>query len=79
MVVKRPSFIVLSQSAIAIVVLLVFFKQISVRGQSHKAGSIRRISDYSPYPKGILPSNLNSEVDRVLREIDTIEGRALAR
>src|SRR5450755_4434506 len=73
MVVKRPSFIVLSQSAIAIVVLLVCFKQ------SHKAGSIRRISDYSPYPKGILPSNLNSEVDRVLREIDTIEGRALAR
>src|SRR5271167_2856378 len=70
---------VLSQSAIAIVVLLVFFKQISVRGQSHKAGSIRRISNYSPYPKGILPSNLNSEVDRVLREIDTIEGRALAR
>src|SRR5271163_2776154 len=79
MVVKRPSFIVLSQSAIAIVVLLVFFKQISVRTQSHKVGSIRRISDYSPYPKGILPSNLDSEVDRVLREIDTLEGRALAR
>src|SRR5271168_1820457 len=70
---------VLSQSAIAIVVLLVCFKQISVRTQSHKAGSIRRISDYSPYPKGILPSNLNSEVDRVLREIDALEGRALAR
>jgi len=70
---------VLSQSAIAIVVLLVCFKQISVRTQSRKAGSIRRISDYSPYPKGILPSNLNSEVDRVLREIDALEGRALAR
>ena len=79
MTVKRPSFMVLSQSAIAIVVLLVCFKQISVRTQSHKVGSIRRISDYGPYPKGILPSNLDSEVDRVLREIDTLEGRALAR
>src|SRR6266481_7775991 len=35
--------------------------------------------DYNPYPPGILPSNLNSEIARVLREVDFIEGRALAR
>jgi len=35
--------------------------------------------DYNPYPPGILPSNLNSEIARVLREVDFIENRALAR
>jgi len=34
---------------------------------------------YNPYPPGILPPNLNAEIERVLREIDFIEGRALAR
>ena len=34
---------------------------------------------YNPYPPGILPDDLESEVERVLREIDVIEGRALAR
>jgi len=34
---------------------------------------------YNPYPPGILPSNLNSEIARVLREVDFIERRALAR
>src|SRR6266404_2983979 len=35
--------------------------------------------DYNPYPPGILPSNLSSEIARVLREVDFIEKRALAR
>jgi len=34
---------------------------------------------YNPYPAGIVPRNLNSEIVRVLREVDVIEGRALAR
>src|SRR5437868_4376471 len=34
---------------------------------------------YNPYPPGILPSNLNSEIERVLREVDVIEARAIAR
>src|SRR5260370_39113724 len=34
---------------------------------------------YNPYPAGILPSNLNSEIARVLREVDFIEKRTLAR
>ncbi len=36
-------------------------------------------ADYNPYPAGILPSDLNSEIERVLREVDVIESRALAR
>jgi cytochrome c peroxidase len=34
---------------------------------------------YNPYPPGIVPSNLNSEIARVLLEVDFIESRALAR
>src|ERR1700730_14526869 len=33
---------------------------------------------YNPYPPGILPADLNSEIARVLREVDHIEGEALA-
>src|SRR6202166_5395018 len=34
---------------------------------------------YNPYPPGILPPDLDSEIARVLREIDVIEGRAIER
>src|SRR5260221_2738296 len=34
---------------------------------------------YNPYPSGILPADLDSEIARVLREIDVIEGRAIER
>jgi hypothetical protein len=30
---------------------------------------------YNPYPLGILPAGLNSEINRALREIDLIEGQ----
>src|SRR6267378_1670513 len=36
-------------------------------------------SDYNPYPSGILPSDINQELARVLREVDVIEARAIAR
>jgi len=34
---------------------------------------------YNPYPPGILPAGLDSEIARVLREVDVIEGRAIER
>jgi cytochrome c peroxidase len=34
---------------------------------------------YNPYPPGILPPDLNSELARVLGEVDFVEGRALER
>jgi cytochrome c peroxidase len=40
--------------------------------------SSSKIPIYDPYPPGILPSDLNSELARVLREVDFIEERALA-
>jgi cytochrome c peroxidase len=41
---------------------------------NHTKGGI-----YNPYPPGILPPDLNPEVERVLREIRVVEKRALAR
>lgn len=43
-----------------------------VHGQSQPPASI-----YNPYPMGILPSNLDSEVARVLQEVDFIENEAI--
>src|SRR5580692_6499873 len=34
---------------------------------------------YNPYPPGILPPDLSSEIARVLREVDLVEGRAIER
>ena len=47
--------------------------------QRNKDDKKRMTSPYNPYPPGILPGDLNSEVERVLREVDLIENRALAR
>ncbi len=46
---------------------------------SWSTGNRQRPGVYNPYPPGILPSNLSSEVARVLREVDFVESRALAR
>ena len=46
-------------------------------GGKHRPPPTRRI--YNPYPPGILPNDLNSELARVLREVDVIERRALAK
>jgi cytochrome c peroxidase len=43
-----------------------------VRGQSQPAATI-----YNPYPAGILPADINTELARVLREIDGIEAEAI--
>ena len=42
-------------------------------------GSASPAPFYNPYPPGILPSNLSSEIARVLLEVDFVESRALAR
>jgi hypothetical protein len=34
---------------------------------------------YDPYPPGILPADLGSEIKRVLREVDLLEDRAVVR
>src|ERR1700730_2178978 len=58
-----------------------------ISAQSHQHGHQHGNGDqeepplplYNPYPPGILPADLDSEIARVLREIDVIEGRAIQR
>src|SRR5713101_4700782 len=47
--------------------------------QGNKDDKKKVAPPYKPYPPGILPSDLNSEIERVLREVDLVESRALAR
>jgi cytochrome c peroxidase len=44
-----------------------------VRGQMNAAST----PVYNPYPTGILPSDINSELARVVREVDFIEAEAI--
>jgi len=66
---------------ISVVVLCAVALCMSLTGRKVSAQSASALSDpvYNPYPPGILPSNLSSEVARVLAEVDFIEARAIAR
>jgi cytochrome c peroxidase len=44
---------------------------------SQWAGHEQQPTAYNPYPPGILPSDLDSEIARVIREVDFIENEAL--
>ncbi len=46
---------------------------------SHVTVSAQAPAIYNPYPPGILPSDLNSELARVMAEVDVVEARAMAR
>jgi cytochrome c peroxidase len=46
--------------------------------KSQWAGHEQQPTAYNPYPPGILPSDLDSEIARVIREVDFIENEALA-
>src|SRR5467141_6535 len=58
--------------------LLFSTRPISAQNGQHGTGGAP-FPIYNPYPHGILPANLESELARVLREIDVIEGRAIER
>jgi cytochrome c peroxidase len=76
---KRLSIAVPILSTVAIVVLLVCNRSNSGQAQAQHRDNDLTGSAYNPYPPGILPSDLSSEIARVLREVDVIEGQALAR
>src|SRR5260370_972233 len=66
-------------SAGVIVALLICTGLISVQAGPQETDNDQHPRVYNPYPPGILPSDLSSEIARVLREVDVIESRALAR
>src|SRR5258708_27756252 len=58
--------------------VLISTRPISAQNEQHEKGE-PPFPIYNPYPPGILPNNLESEIARVLREIDVIEARAIER
>jgi len=65
--------------AAVVVCVLALLMTLVERKESPRSGPALSESVYNPYPPGILPSDLDSEIARVLREVDVIEDRALAR
>src|SRR5882724_829203 len=82
---KRRKLIALSAVFVtAIATLLISSQSVLVSAQNGSAGAQKGDREeppppfYNPYPPGILPADLNSEIARVLREADNIEFEALA-
>jgi cytochrome c peroxidase len=65
-------------AAFVLIVVAVYISAHIVRSQKERAAA-GSAPVYNPYPPGILPSDLDAETARVLREVDVIEDRALAR
>ena len=60
---------------------LFIFRVFLAQSETTQAGTPQAtpVPIYNPYPPGILPDDLNPEINRVLREIAVIEGRAIQR
>src|SRR3984893_15382936 len=65
--------------AVVLVCVLALLMTLAKRKVTPRSESPLSASVYNPYPPGILPADLDSEIARVQREIDVIEDRALAR
>ena len=64
--------------AVVVVCVLALVMTLAKRKVSPSESALS-VSVYNPYPPGILPPDLDSEIARVLREVDVIEDRALTR
>ncbi len=69
--------IVLASGGVCGLALWMSFYSPKVSAQSN--GSAPSVPVYNPYPPGILPPDLSSEIARVLREVDFVESRAITR
>src|ERR1700731_1141332 len=68
---KKTHLAIMAGVSVTLAVGTVFTTHI-VHGQSQPPTTI-----YNPYPTGILPSDIDTEIARVLREIDFIETEAI--
>jgi cytochrome c peroxidase len=75
--IRRIALLILSAGVIF--AFLICTGLISVQAGAQETDNDQHPRVYNPYPPGILPSDLSSEIARVLREVDFIESRALAR
>jgi hypothetical protein len=70
--------IVITLPGTVVSLLVAFILAHATAAQSQTSDRDRPPAIYDPYPAGIIPSDLNSELARVLREVDVIEDRAIA-
>src|SRR2546426_1684639 len=81
---RRALIALLRTSVIVVLALMVAPQALPAQkgGSAQKEGQGKKKEspppDYNPYPPGILPADLQSELDRVLREIQGIFQQALA-
>src|SRR6266853_764165 len=73
---RRWIALLILSAGVIVALLILYWAHFSA---SWSTGDRQRPGVYNPYPPGILPSNLSSEIARVLQEVDFIESRALAR
>src|SRR6266478_2890693 len=73
---KRRTLTIIASVIVGVVALFMWLAARKVAAQSAAQLST---PVYNPYPPGILPADLNSEVQRVVGEVDFIEARAIAR
>jgi cytochrome c peroxidase len=66
-------------TVISVVVLCAMAACMWLVAQKVSAQNAAAASIYDPYPPGILPSDIDSELARVLAEVDVIEGRAITK
>jgi len=66
-------------TVVSVVVLLSVALSMTVAGRKVSAqnAAVTSTPVYNPYPPGILPSDINSELARVLREVNAIEAEAI--
>jgi len=74
---RQTRLIALAVAFVIIVIAMSFSAHIVCRQKEGAAAGSAPV--YNPYPPGVIPSDLNAETARVLREVDVIEDRALAR
>ncbi len=83
---KRRTLVALFAVSVTVVAALLISSQTVLVSAQNGAASAHKKGDrqeppppfYNPYPPGILPADLDSEIARVLREVDNIEFEALA-
>src|SRR5258708_8118969 len=82
---KRRTLVTLFAVSVTVVAALLISSQTVLISAQNRAASAHKKGDreepppppYNPYPFGILPADLDSEIARVLREVDNIEFEAL--
>ncbi len=68
---RQTRLIALAVACVTVVIAVSLSTHIVRRQSEHSATASPTV--YNPYPPGILPSDLSSEIVRVQREVDVIE------